>query len=74
MQSTTFVVWDELKRYAFEYAESDRPLPIDKDCEDSLQAILDRHDVRVTAEAFDFYTGELCAMIEDHRHKRERTA
>ena len=68
------MVWEELKRYSFEYARSDRPLPIDAECEEWLQAILNRHDIRVTTEAFDFYTSELCAMIEDHRNQREQTA
>jgi len=69
--SGTFTLWEELKAYAKSYADSDRPLPVDGQCEQWLRALLDRHiDARYAAgEAFDFYSAELHAMVEDYRSR-----
>jgi hypothetical protein len=69
-RTVTFDIWDEIKQYADEYAESDRPLPLDEECEEWLRALLRRKGTALPADAFDFYAAELCAMIEDRRAKR----
>lgn len=67
--SGTFTLWEELKAYAKSYADSDRPLPVDPICEQWLRALLTRYiDVRYAgAEAYDFYSAELHAMVEHYR-------
>lgn len=69
-RSLTFNIWDELKRYAEQYAKSERPLPLDEECDEWLRALLRRSDTALPADAFDFYSAELCAMIEDRRNEK----
>ena len=66
----TFNIWDELKQYADKYAESDRPLPTDEECAQWLRSLLRRSDKELPEDAFDFYSTELCAMIEDRRNEK----
>jgi hypothetical protein len=73
-RSVTFSIWDEIKHYAEQYAESDRPLPLDEDCEQWLRALLRRTGTTLREDAFDFYAAELCAMIEDRRAKRSQAS
>jgi hypothetical protein len=67
-----FALWTEIKAYAKRYAESDRPLPLDAQCEMWLEAIIRSRLVeeRLRSEAFEFYAAELCAMIRDFREER----
>lgn len=71
-QQVSFQLWGELKRYAWDYAMSDRPLPTDEECAAWLQERLDHDSARLPPQAFDFYTSELCAMIDDYRSGRMR--
>ena len=72
----TFSLWDEMKTYARQYAASDRPLPVDAECELWLEQIVARslHGMTLQREVFDFYAGELCAMIRDFRDETRQTA
>ena len=65
----TFSLWDEIKAYAKRYAESDRPLPWDHECEQWLEEIVARtlRGQGIGRDAFEFYARELCAMIRDFR-------
>ena len=69
-RSLTFNIWNEIKQYADEYAASDRPLPLDEECEEWLRALLRRCGTVLTDDAFDFYAAELCRMIEDRRAEK----
>lgn len=66
-RSITFNIWDEIKQYAETYAKSGRPLPLDDECDKWLCALLQRNDATIPDDAFDFYSGELCALIEQRR-------
>lgn len=65
-------LWTEIKAYAKRYAESDRRLPLDAECELWLEAIISSRvdSAQTRREAFDFYAGELCAMIREFRDER----
>jgi hypothetical protein len=71
----TFALWNEIKAYAKRYAESNRPLPLDSECEIWLGAIIAARlpDARLRKEAFEFYSVELCAMIADFRSESVQT-
>ena len=72
MEGASFTIWQELKAYAQTYADSDRPLPIDSECERWLRQIIQQNvdQVRLRDDAFAFYAAELCAMITDLRRER----
>ncbi len=71
MTNPTFTLWDEMKTYAKTYAASDRPLPVDAECERLLQEMIGRNlpEVHFRDKAFEFYAGELCKMINDRREE-----
>ncbi len=62
-------LWSDLKAYAAEYARSERPPPIDEECENWLREALRRHNLTLPSDAFEFYSNELCALIEDYRRE-----
>ena len=72
MEGASFTVWQELKAYAKTYADSDRHLPVDGECEHWLQQIIQQNvdQVRLRDDVFAFYAAELCAMITDYRRER----
>ena len=69
MLNSTFTLWDEMKAYAKTYAASDRPMPVDADCERLLQEMIVKNvpDAHFRDKAFEFYAVEMCRMISDLR-------
>jgi hypothetical protein len=67
--SITDSLSNELKAYAVEYARSDRPLPLDDECDDWLRTLLRREQIFLPPDAFDFYSAELCNMVAEYRQK-----
>jgi len=63
-------LWNDLKTHAAQYAASDRPLPVDEECERWLLDALASHGLHASERTIEFYSSELCALIEDYRKAR----
>jgi hypothetical protein len=72
----SFSLWDEIKAYARQYAVSNRPLPMDAECELWLERMVggSLRGEPLGREVFDFYARELCAMIRDFRDGMQQSA
>lgn len=68
--NSTFVIWEQVKKVAQKYANSDKPLPEDEECDRLLSGILAPHyGADIPRDAFEFYATELCSMISDMRRQ-----
>ena len=58
-----------MKVYAKTYAASDRPMPVDAECERLLQEMILKNlpDPHLRDKAFEFYAVEMCRMISGLR-------
>ena len=73
MRKSTDELWQRLKFEAQEYAASDRPLPDDNECSETVARVVKEMMGSIDAissEALEFYSTELCAMAEDLRKQQ----
>ncbi|HEV3153350.1 MAG TPA: hypothetical protein VGZ02_06085 [Candidatus Baltobacteraceae bacterium] len=73
MRKSTDELWQRLKTEAQEYAASDRPLPDDGECAETVARVVKEMMGSIDAissEALEFYSTELCAMAEDLRKQQ----
>jgi hypothetical protein len=66
----TFQLWDEMREHAQRTAQSAIPLPTVAECAAWLQTAMIRHFVELPKTVLDFYSAELCSMIQELRDER----
>jgi hypothetical protein len=73
MDRAALQLWEDMKAYAADYASSDRPLPVDEECEMWVRGTLRRSGIdSLKPDALEFYVSELCEMIRKQRAAREQ--
>ena len=66
-RAITFQLWDEIKEHARTCAAGNSPLPSDLECDGWLRDLLKNHACELPEPVFDFYAGELCALMAGYR-------